>query len=158
METLRKIIEEKKAKGRKKKSRIMELRKLSSRYSFLYVGPSSLFASPVVVSAVEATPEDVSIIQMQSVKGEAIERSATLVAVTGATGIRAASGNIDSENLGYAPNAKYSFQDLKFDPEKLSKTNSARRSNLKSTESTILPLQQITGRSIFKSMKESQNM
>ena len=89
------------------------------------------FASPVVVSAVEATPEDVSIIQMQSVKGEAIERSATLVAVTGATGIRAASGNIDSENLGYAPNAKYSFQDLKFDPEKLSKTNSARQIQFK---------------------------
>ena len=88
-------------------------------------------ASPVVVSAVEATPEDVSIIQMQSVKGEAIERSATLVAVTGATGIRAASGNIDSENLGYAPNAKYSFQDLKFDPEKLSKTNSARQIQFK---------------------------
>ncbi len=96
---------------------------------------------------------------MQSVKGEAIERSATLVAVTGATGIRAASGNIDSENLGYAPNAKYSFQDLKFDPEKLSENKFHRgRSNLKSTESTILPLQQITGRSIFKSMKESQNM
>ena len=73
----------------------------------------------------------VSIIQMQSVKGEAIERSATLVAVTGATGIRAASGNIDSENLGYAPNAKYSFQDLKFDPEKLSKTNSARQIQFK---------------------------
>ena len=68
---------------------------------------------------------------MQSVKGEAIERSATLVAVTGATGIRAASGNIDSENLGYAPNAKYSFQDLKFDPEKLSKTNSARQIQFK---------------------------
>ena len=68
---------------------------------------------------------------MQSVKGETIERSATLVAVTGATGIRAASGNIDSENLGYAPNAKYSFQDLKFDPEKLSKTNSARQIQFK---------------------------
>ena len=54
-----------------------------------------------------------------------------MVAVTGATGIRAASGNIDSENLGYAPNAKYSFQDLKFDPEKLSKTNSARQIQFK---------------------------
>ena len=95
------------------------------------LGHLLFFASPVVVSAVEATPEDVSIIQMQSVKGEAIERSATLVAVTGATGIRAASGNIDSENLGYAPNAKYSFQDLKFDPEKLSKTNSARQIQFK---------------------------
>ena len=111
----------KKKSEREKKKAVLWNTQTKRRYSFLYVGPSSLFASPVVVSAVEATPEDVSIIQMQSVKGEAIERSATLVAVTGATGIRAASGNIDSENLGYAPNAKYSFQDLKFDPEKLSK-------------------------------------
>ena len=148
----------KKSEREKKKKPYYGIRKLSVGIVSCMLGHLLFFASPVVVSAVEATPEDVSIIQMQSVKGEAIERSATLVAVTGATGIRAASGNIDSENLGYAPNAKYSFQDLKFDPEKLSKTNSARRSNLKSTESTILPLQQITGRSIFKSMKESQNM
>ena len=132
METLRKIIEEKKRKGEEKKP-YYGIRKLSVGIVSCMLGHLLFFASPVVVSAVEATPEDVSIIQMQSVKGEAIERSATLVAVTGATGIRAASGNIDSENLGYAPNAK-------------------------STESTILPLQQITGRSIFKSMKESQNM
>ena len=130
METLRKIIEEKKRKGEEKKP-YYEIRKLSVGIVSCMLGHLLFFASPVVVSAVEATPEDVSIIQMQSVKGEAIERSATLVAVTGATGIRAASGNIDSENLGYAPNAKYSFQDLKFDPEKLSKTNSARQIQFK---------------------------
>ena len=116
METLRKIIEEKKRKGEEKKP-YYGIRKLSVGIVSCMLGHLLFFASPVVVSAVEATPEDVSIIQMQSVKGEAIERSATLVAVTGATGIRAASGNIDSENLGYAPNAKYSFQDLKLDPE-----------------------------------------
>ena len=130
METLRKIIEEKKRKGEEKKP-YYGIRKLSVGIVSCMLGHLLFFASPVVVSAVEATPEDVSIIQMQSVKGEAIERSATLVAVTGATGIRAASGNIDSENLGYAPNAKYSFQDLKFDPEKLSKTNSARQIQFK---------------------------
>ncbi|MFR7491055.1 MAG: Rib/alpha-like domain-containing protein [[Ruminococcus] torques] len=130
METLRKIIEEKKRKGEEKKP-YYGIRKLSVGIVSCMLGYLLFFASPVVVSAVEATPEDVSIIQMQSVKGEAIERSATLVAVTGATGIRAASGNIDSENLGYAPNAKYSFQDLKFDPEKLSKTNSARQIQFK---------------------------
>ena len=130
METLRKIIEEKKRKGEEKKL-YYGIRKLSVGIVSCMLGHLLFFASPVVVSAVEATPEDVSIIQMQSVKGEAIERSATLVAVTGATGIRAASGNIDSENLGYAPNAKYSFQDLKFDPEKLSKTNSARQIQFK---------------------------
>ena len=130
METLRKIIEEKKRKGEEKKP-YYGIRKLSVGIVSCMLGHLLFFASPVVVSAVEATPEDVSIIQMQSVKGETIERSATLVAVTGATGIRAASGNIDSENLGYAPNAKYSFQDLKFDPEKLSKTNSARQIQFK---------------------------
>ena len=130
METLRKIIEEKKRKGEEKKP-YYGIHKLSVGIVSCMLGHLLFFASPVVVSAVEATPEDVSIIQMQSVKGEAIERSATLVAVTGATGIRAASGNIDSENLGYAPNAKYSFQDLKFDPEKLSKTNSARQIQFK---------------------------
>ncbi len=130
METLRKIIEEKKRKGEEKKP-YYGIRKLSVGIVSCMLGHLLFFASPVVVSAVEATPEDVSIIQMQSVEGEAIERSATLVAVTGATGIRAASGNIDSENLGYAPNAKYSFQDLKFDPEKLSKTNSARQIQFK---------------------------
>ena len=130
METLRKIIEEKKRKGEEKKP-YYGIRKLSVGIVSCMLGHLLFFASPVVVSAVEATPEDVSIIQMQSVKGEAIERSATLVAVTGATGIRAASGNIDSENLGYAPNAKYSFQDLKFDSEKLSKTNSARQIQFK---------------------------
>ena len=130
METLRKIIEEKKRKGEEKKP-YYGIRKLSVGIVSCMLGHLLFFASLVVVSAVEATPEDVSIIQMQSVKGEAIERSATLVAVTGATGIRAASGNIDSENLGYAPNAKYSFQDLKFDPEKLSKTNSARQIQFK---------------------------
>ena len=130
METLRKIIEEKKRKGEEKKP-YYGIRKLSVGIVSCMLGHLLFFASPVVVSAVEATPEDVSIIQMQSVKGEAIERSATLVAVTGAIGIRAASGNIDSENLGYAPNAKYSFQDLKFDPEKLSKTNSARQIQFK---------------------------
>ena len=130
METLRKIIEEKKRKGEEKKP-YYGIRKLSVGIVSCMLSHLLFFASPVVVSAVEATPEDVSIIQMQSVKGEAIERSATLVAVTGATGIRAASGNIDSENLGYAPNAKYSFQDLKFDPEKLSKTNSARQIQFK---------------------------
>ena len=130
METLRKIIEEKKRRGEEKKP-YYGIRKLSVGIVSCMLGHLLFFASPVVVSAVEATPEDVSIIQMQSVKGEAIERSATLVAVTGATGIRAASGNIDSENLGYAPNAKYSFQDLKFDPEKLSKTNSARQIQFK---------------------------
>ena len=130
METLRKTIEEKKRKGEEKKP-YYGIRKLSVGIVSCMLGHLLFFASPVVVSAVEATPEDVSIIQMQSVKGEAIERSATLVAVTGATGIRAASGNIDSENLGYAPNAKYSFQDLKFDPEKLSKTNSARQIQFK---------------------------
>ena len=130
METLRKIIEEKKRKGEEKKP-YYGIRKLRVGIVSCMLGHLLFFASPVVVSAVEATPEDVSIIQMQSVKGEAIERSATLVAVTGATGIRAASGNIDSENLGYAPNAKYSFQDLKFDPEKLSKTNSARQIQFK---------------------------
>ncbi|WP_306508472.1 Rib/alpha-like domain-containing protein [[Ruminococcus] torques] len=130
METLRKIIEEKKRKGEEKKP-YYGICKLSVGIVSCMLGHLLFFASPVVVSAVEATPEDVSIIQMQSVKGEAIERSATLVAVTGATGIRAASGNIDSENLGYAPNAKYSFQDLKFDPEKLSKTNSARQIQFK---------------------------
>ena len=130
METLRKIIEEKKRKGEEKKP-YYGIRKLSVGIVSCMLGHLLFFASRVVVSAVEATPEDVSIIQMQSVKGEAIERSATLVAVTGATGIRAASGNIDSENLGYAPNAKYSFQDLKFDPEKLSKTNSARQIQFK---------------------------
>ena len=130
METLRKIIEEKKRKGEEKKP-YYGIRKLSVGIVSCMLGHLLFFASPVVVSAVEATPEDVSIIQMQSVKGEAIERSATLVAVTGATGIRAASGNIDSENLGYAPNAKYSFQDLKFDPEKLSKTKSARQIQFK---------------------------
>ena len=129
METLRKIIEEKKRKGEEKKP-YYGIRKLSVGIVSCMLGHLLFFASPVVVSAVEATPEDVSIIQMQSVKGEAIERSATLVAVTGATGIRAAS--------------------VKPIPRG--------RSNLKSTESTILPLQQITGRSIFKSMKESQNM
>lgn len=102
------------------------------RYSFLYVEVSSLFASPVVVSAVEATPEDVSIIQMQSVKGEAIERSATLVTLPlPSDRYQGGFRNIDSENLGYAPNAKYSFQDLKFDPEKLSKTNSAQQIQFK---------------------------
>ena len=100
METLRKIIEEKKRKGEEKKP-YYGIRKLSVGIVSCMLGHLLFFASPVVVSAVEATPEDVSIIQMQSVKGEAIERSATLVAVTGATGIRAASGNIDSENLGY---------------------------------------------------------
>ena len=130
METLRKIIEEKKRKGEEKKP-YYGIRKLSVGIVSCMLGHLLFFASPVVVSAVEATPEDVSIIQMQSVKGETIERSATLVAVTGATGIRAASGNIDSENLGYTPNAKYSFQDLKFDPEKLSKTNSARQIQFK---------------------------
>ena len=130
METLRKIIEEKKRKGEEKKP-YYGIRKLSVGIVSCMLGHLLFFASPVVVSAVEATLEDVSIIQMQSVKGEAVERSATLVAVTGATGIRAASGNIDSENLGYAPNAKYSFQDLKFDPEKLSKTNSARQIQFK---------------------------
>ena len=130
METLRKIIEEKKRKGEEKKP-YYGIRKLSVGIVSCMLGHLLFFASPVFLGAVEATPEDVSIIQMQSVKGEAIERSATLVAVTGATGIRAASGNIDSENLGYAPNAKYSFQDLKFDPEKLSKTNSARQIQFK---------------------------
>ena len=121
----------KKSEREKKKKPYYGIRKLSVGIVSCMLGHLLFFASPVVVSAVEATPEDVSIIQMQSVKGEAIERSATLVAVTGATGIRAASGNIDSENLGYAPNAKYSFQDLKFDPEKLSKTNSARQIQFK---------------------------
>ena len=155
METLRKIIEEKKRKGEEKKP-YYGIRKLSVGIVSCMLGHLLFFASPVVVSAVEATPEDVSIIQMQSVKGEAIERSATLVAVTGATGIRAASGNIDSENLGYAPNAKYSFQDLKFDPEKLSKTNSARQIQFKIYGKHNIAAS--TGRSIFKSMKESQNM
>ena len=123
-------MKKKKRKGEEKKP-YYGIRKLSVGIVSCMLGHLLFFASPVVVSAVEATPEDVSIIQMQSVKGEAIERSATLVAVTGATGIRAASGNIDSENLGYAPNAKYSFQDLKFDPEKLSKTNSARQIQFK---------------------------
>ena len=80
METLRKIIEEKKP--------YYGIRKLSVGIVSCMLGHLLFFASPVVVSAVEATPEDVSIIQMQSVKGEAIERSATLVAVTGATGMK----------------------------------------------------------------------
>lgn len=42
METLRKIIEEKKAKGRRKKA-VLWNTQTKRRYSFLYVGPSSLF-------------------------------------------------------------------------------------------------------------------
>ena len=37
------------------------------------------------------------------------------------TGDKEASGNVDSENIGYAPNAKYNFQDLKFHPAKIEK-------------------------------------
>ena len=93
METLRKIIEEKKRKGEEKKP-YYEYANISVGIVSCMLGHLLFFASPVVVSAVEANSgKDVSIIQMQSVKGEAIERSATLVAVTGATGIRAASGN-----------------------------------------------------------------
>lgn len=72
METLRKIIEEKKRKGEEKKP-YYGIRKLSVGIVSCMLGHLLFFASPVVVSAVEATPEDVSIIQMQSVKGEAIE-------------------------------------------------------------------------------------
>ncbi|MDO4444330.1 MAG: Rib/alpha-like domain-containing protein, partial [Bacillota bacterium] len=37
------------------------------------------------------------------------------------TGNKEASGNIDAENIGYAPNGKYNFQDLKFNPMKIEK-------------------------------------
>ena len=69
METLRKIIEEKKRKGEEKKP-YYGIRKLSVGIVSCMLGHLLFFASPVVVSAVEATPEDVSIIQMQSVKGD----------------------------------------------------------------------------------------
>lgn len=36
---------------------------------------------------------------------------------------KAASGNTEHEMLGYAPNKKYNFQDLKFSPDDLSKNN-----------------------------------
>ena len=41
----------------------------------------------------------------------------------GDLGDKSSSGNIDAENLGYAPNGKYSFQDLKFNPEILDREN-----------------------------------
>ena len=130
METLRKIIEEKKRKGEEKKP-YYGIRKLSVGIVSCMLGHLLFFAAPVGVSAVEVSAEDISIIQMQSMESGVIDRSAALAAVAGATGIRAASENVDVENLGYAPNAKYSFQDLKFDPEKLSKTNSAKQIHFK---------------------------
>ena len=60
METLRKIIEEKKRKGEEKKP-YYGIRKLSVGIVSCMLGHLLFFASPVVVSAVEATPEDVSI-------------------------------------------------------------------------------------------------
>ncbi|MCB5883109.1 YSIRK-type signal peptide-containing protein, partial [Lachnospiraceae bacterium EP-SM-12S-S03] len=44
-----------------------------------------------------------------------------LVVSASETGNKEASGNVDSENIGYAPNAKYNFQDLKFNPAKIEK-------------------------------------
>lgn len=44
---------------------------------------------------------------------------------------KAASGNIDYEMLGYTKNAKYNFQDLKFDPENLSKNNTTTEADFK---------------------------
>ncbi|MEJ8734093.1 Rib/alpha-like domain-containing protein [Mediterraneibacter sp. ICN-202921] len=44
---------------------------------------------------------------------------------------KAASGNIDYEMLGYTKNKKYNFQDLKFDPENLSKNNTTTEANFK---------------------------
>ena len=59
---------------------------------------------------------------MKAEEAAGIEAPIALFA-TGGIGDKESSGNIDSENLGYAPNAKYSFQDLKFDPEQLDTEN-----------------------------------
>ena len=59
---------------------------------------------------------------MKAEEAAGIEAPIALFA-TGGIGDKESSGNIDSENLGYAPNAKYNFQDLKFNPEKLDRGN-----------------------------------
>lgn len=61
--------------------------------------------TPVVAMAADVQPAEV-----QEVSVAALE-----------TWDKEASGNVDSENIGYAPNAKYNFQDLKFHPAKIEK-------------------------------------
>ncbi|WP_059067201.1 Rib/alpha-like domain-containing protein [Mediterraneibacter massiliensis] len=55
----------------------------------------------------------------------------TMAADSSSIGSKAASGNIDYEMLGYTKNKKYNFQDLKFDPENLSKNNTTTEANFK---------------------------
>ena len=55
------------------------------------------------------------------VSAESMQDNKEAIAVALETGEKEASGNSNSENIGYAPNAKYSFQDLKFNPKKIEK-------------------------------------
>ena len=101
LEKMKEIIQKK--KGTKRRLRY-STRKLSVGVVSCLLG-YWMCITPVVAMAADVQPAEV-----QEVSVAALE-----------TGDKEASGNVDSENIGYAPNAKYNFQDLKFHPAKIEK-------------------------------------
>ena len=102
---MEKIIE-KKTKGSRKKPRY-GIRKLSVGVVACMLG-YFVFMPTTIINATELKQNDFNS------RIEAMD-----------LGDKSSSGNTDAENSGYAPNGKYSFQDLKFNPEILDRENKA---------------------------------
>lgn len=101
LEKMKEIIQKK--KGTKRRLRY-STRKLSVGVVSCLLG-YWMCITPVVAMAADVQPAEVQEVSVAALK----------------TGDKEASGNVDSENIGYAPNAKYNFQDLKFHPAKIEK-------------------------------------